>query len=127
MFSTVEKGDGSVAGSGYRGHPLGMKSLYPNPQLAAQRNLARRIERLLDGIEGADRGPDRWEVHHILNALGLLTLGDFPEGEHAMLLGEREPSQRADHHAEAVDASTETATLPQLRERLAQALTGELS
>ena len=104
-----------------------MKSLYPNPQIAAQRNLARRIERFLDGIEGADRGPDRWEVHHVLNALGLMTLGDFHEGEHAMLLAEREPSQRGGHHAEAATASTETATLPQLRERLAQALTGELS
>ncbi len=104
-----------------------MKSPYPNPQLAAQRNLARRIERFLGGIEGADRGPDRWEVHHVLNALGLMTLGDFHEGEHAMLLAEREPSQRGGHHAEAVDASTETATLKQLRERLAQALTGDLA
>ena len=56
-----------------------------------------------------------------------MTLGDFHEGEHAMLLAEREPSQRGGHHAEAVDASTETATLKQLRERLAQALTGDLA
>ena len=41
--------------------------------------------------------------------------------------GEREPSQRAGHHAEAADVSTETATLAQLRERLATALTGEVS
>jgi len=66
-----------------------MKTPYPNPQLAAQRNLARRIERFLDGIEGADRGPDKWEVHHVLNALGLMILGDFHEGEHAMMLAER--------------------------------------
>jgi hypothetical protein len=104
-----------------------MKNPYPNPRLAAQRNLARRIERFLDGIEGADRGPDKWEVHHVLNALGLMTLGDFHEGEHAMMLAEREPPHRAGHHAVAADASTETATLKQLRERLAQALTGEIT
>ena len=104
-----------------------MKSPYPNPQHVAQRNLTRRIERFLDGIEGADRGPDRWEVHHVLNALGLMTLGDFPEGEHAMMLAERESANRAGHHAEAADASTETATLKQLRERLTQALTGDIA
>ena len=103
-----------------------MKSPYPNPRLAAQRNLTRRIERFLDGIEGADRPPDRWEVHHILNALGLMTLGDFHEGEHGMTLAEREPSQRGGHHADAVATSTETATLAQLRERLEKALTGEV-
>ena len=50
-----------------------------------------------------------------------------PAASHAMLLAEREPSQRTGHHAEAADASTETATLTQLRERLATALTGEVS
>ena len=117
----------SLAAFAYGAHHRGMKSPYPNPRHAAQRNLARRIERFLDGIERADRRPDRWEVHHVLNALGLMTLGDFHEGEHSMMLAEREPSQRAGHHAEAADASTEMATLPQLRERLAKALTGEVS
>jgi hypothetical protein len=89
--------------------------------------LARRIERFLDGIEGAARRPDQWEVHHVLNALGLMTLGDFHEGEHAMMLAEREASQRSGHHAAAAAASTEAATLMQLRERLAKALSGEIS
>jgi hypothetical protein len=104
-----------------------MKSPYPNPRLAAQRNLARRVERFLDGIDGANRGPDQWEVHHVLNALGLMTLGDFHEGEHAMMLAEREAPQRSGHHAAAAAASTEAATLTQLREHLAKALSGEIS
>jgi len=39
---------------------------------------------------------------------------------------ETDPTARAGHHAEAVDASTETATLAQLHERLAKALAGEV-
>lgn len=42
-----------------------------------------------------------------------------------MMLAEREPANRGGHHAEAVDASTET--LQQLRKQLAQALTGDLA
>jgi hypothetical protein len=43
-----------------------------------------------------------------------------------MMLAEHEPAGRAGHHAAAADASTETATLTQLSERLVQALTGEI-
>jgi hypothetical protein len=103
-----------------------MKSPYPNPQVAARRNLSLRIGRLLDNIAHADREPDRWEIHHVLNALGLMTLGDFYEGEHAMMLAEREPAGRGGHHAAAVDAATETATLKQLRGQLAKAAAGEV-
>jgi hypothetical protein len=99
---------------------------YPNPQVAARRNLSLRIERTLASFEKTGREPDRWEVHHVLNALGMLTLGDFTEGERAMLLAEREPEKRGGHHAAAVDASTETATAEDLRIRLVKALAGEV-
>jgi hypothetical protein len=102
-----------------------MRSPYPNSQAAARRNPFLRVERLLTAIEKAGREPHRWEVHHFLNALGLMTIGDFYEGEHAMMLAEREPSGRGGITA-AVDASTEIASVKQLRERLRKAQTGEI-
>ena len=51
--------------------------------------VARRIERLLAGLQRARRQPNRREAYHLQNALEHLKKGEFVEAEAALLSAER--------------------------------------
>ena len=64
-------------------------SMNPSALATARRNLAQRIARFLDTLDGASRNPNSVEGSFVLSALGHLAVDLWPEGERAMLKAER--------------------------------------
>jgi hypothetical protein len=95
-------------------------TLNPTARATARRNVADRFDRFLDGLQRAQRQPNRRELFWLRQALVSLDNADYPEGEDAMDKAERAlaiPEQAAN------DPSTNAnATLEQLRSQLDQIL-----
>src|SRR5436190_20938500 len=97
----------------------------PAAVATARRNVAQRIERFLNGLERADRPPNRRELYHLWEALQKLEAGQYPEGEDAMLKAERiAPIPEAG--SPAVPES-DPVSIQELRAELRRTLEGSLS
>jgi hypothetical protein len=94
-------------------------SMNPAAIATARRNLAHRITRLLDKIEGENREPNRIEGDCVSSALTHLAVEQWPHGEQAMLRAERAEKARPKELAN-VRAAHEPFTIKHLRGVLAQ-------
>src|SRR5436190_1635607 len=91
-------------------------TLNPTARASARRNVAERIDRLLNGLERAQRAPTRRELFWLRQALVKLKEGEYPAGEDAMDKAER--ALPIPEHI-ANDLSTNAvATVEQLRTQL---------
>lgn len=63
-----------------------MSIVYPNPQDAAQRNLAQRIERYFKSATGLTGN----QAANLAEAVRSLQSGQYPTGEDAMMLAEKD-------------------------------------
>jgi len=63
--------------------------LNPAARATARRNVADRVDRFLNGLEGAKRQPNRRELFWLRIALANLQEGQHPAGEDAMDKAER--------------------------------------
>jgi hypothetical protein len=64
-------------------------TLNPTARATARRNVAERIDRFLNVLEGARRPPNRRELFWLRDALVNLQEGQYPAGEDAMHKAER--------------------------------------
>jgi hypothetical protein len=64
-------------------------TLNPVARATARRNVADRIDRFLNGLQGARRLPNRRELFWLRDALVNLEQGQYPEGEDAVDKAER--------------------------------------
>jgi hypothetical protein len=98
-------------------------TLNPTARTTARRNVAERIDRLLNGLEGARRQPNRRELFWLRDALVNLQEGQYPAGEDAMDKAER--ALVIPEHA-ANDLSTNAGvTVEQLRAQLDRIMKAE--
>lgn len=97
-------------------------SVAPTTTATARRNLAERIERLLDRIGGEAREADDWEAERLLRALGHLKAGSYPAGEQDMMWGEMEPLRRSAQMMANMSTTDEPPTAFELRARLEKIL-----
>jgi hypothetical protein len=98
-------------------------TLNPTARATARRNVAERIDRFLNGLEGARRLPNRRELFWLRETLGNLQEGQYPAGEEAMDKAER--ALPIPEHA-ANDPSTNAgATVEQLRVQLDEIMKAE--
>jgi hypothetical protein len=98
-----------------------MSAPYSNSEEAARRNLAQRVERVLESLEGAKRQPTASESYHLFDAIALLESNSYARGEEAALKAER---------AEAIELTgwtygAETLSLAGLRDALNRVLKGK--
>ena len=93
-------------------------TLSPTARATARRNVADRIDRILNGLQNVRRLPNRRELFWLREALANLQEGRYPAGEAAMDKAERTlaiPEQAAN------DPSTNAGvTVEQLRAQLDQ-------
>jgi hypothetical protein len=93
-------------------------TLNPTARATVRRNVVDRLNRFLNGLEGARRQPNRRELFWLRQALVSLDNADYPEGEDTMDKAER--ALPIPEHA-ANDLSTNAdVTLEQLRAQLDQ-------
>jgi hypothetical protein len=98
-------------------------TLNPTARATARRNVAERIDRFLNGLEGARRLPNRRELFWLRETLGSLQEGQYLVGEDAMDKAER--ALPIPEHA-ANDPSTNAgATVEQLRVQLDEIMKAE--
>ena len=97
-------------------------SLAPTTMASPRRNLALRIERLLDRIDGDAREADDWEAERLLRALRHLKAGSYPAGEQDMMWGEIEPPHRSAQMMAKMSTTDEPPTAAELRAQLAKIL-----
>ena len=97
-------------------------SLAPTTTATARRNLALRIERLLERIGGEAREADDWEAERLLRALRHLKAGSYAAGEQDMMWGEMEPSHRSAQMVAKMSTTDEPPTAAELRAELARIL-----
>jgi hypothetical protein len=64
-------------------------TLNPVAGVTARRNVAERINRFLNGLQGVPRLPNRRELFRLREALVNLEAGQYPAGEGAMDKAER--------------------------------------
>lgn len=110
----------SCAGLQAGAEPSGaVSTAMDKPDLAtstARRSLAQRIERSIDAIEGARRGPTQLEANHIVTAIGCLRQDLCRDGEAILHFAENGWGQ------ELVEPSDSLPTVRQLRDMLAEAV-----
>ena len=95
-------------------------TLNPIASATARRNVADRIDRLLNGLQHARRLPNRHELFWLRRALENLQESQYPEGEDAMDKAER-ALPIPDHASN--DLSTNAGmTVEQLRVQLSQTM-----
>jgi hypothetical protein len=98
-------------------------TLDPAELSAARRNVAKRVDRFLAGLDRARRLPNRRELFWLREALANLQEGQFPAGEDAVHKAERAVS--VPEHA-AHDLSTNAGTtVEELRSQLDRIMTAE--
>ena len=91
--------------------------------LTARRNVADRIDRFLNGLQGARRLPNRRELFWLREALVKLEEGQYPAGEDAMDKAER--TLAIPEHASNDPSTNAGATVEQLRAQLDQIMKAE--
>jgi hypothetical protein len=98
-------------------------TISPAAVVTARRNVAQRIERLLNVVDRAHRPPSRREIFYVRHALELVKVGRYPDAEEALMRAERALPVPTDE-AHGLDTNPTTTTV-QLRAHLAEALTSE--
>jgi len=98
-------------------------ALNPTARATAHRNVADRIDRFLNGLQGARRLPNRRELFWLREALVNLQEGQYPAGEEAMDKAER--ALPVPEHAVSDLSTNSGATVEQLRAQLDQIMKAE--
>jgi hypothetical protein len=97
-------------------------TLNPTARATARRNVADRIDRFLNGLQGARRPPNRRELFWFSDALVNLEAGQYPAGEEAMDKAER--THAIPEHAAKDPSTTAGVAVEQLRAQLDQIMKG---
>lgn len=102
-----------------------MESLTIKAQQTARRNLAQRIERVVEAIAKVNGEPTPWESHYLSLAIGDLAAKHYAKGEDTALWAENQAVFDHPVHPKPLPADARTATLAELRARLAEVARSE--
>lgn len=102
-----------------------MEGITLKAQQTARRNLAQRIERNIETIAKTAREPTPWEQHYLSLAIDDLAARHYAKGEDTALWAEGQAVFDHPVHPKPLPADARTATLAELRARLAEVARGE--
>lgn len=102
-----------------------MDGLTLKAQQTARRNLAQRIERIIETIAKTAREPTPWEQHYLSLAIDDLDARHYAKGEGTALWAQGQAVFDHPVHPKPLPAHARTATLAELRARLTEVVAGE--
>jgi hypothetical protein len=98
-----------------------MSASSSNSEETTRRNLAQRVERVLESLEGAKRQPTASESYYLFEAIALLESHSYARGEEAALKAERS----AGFELTGWSYGVETLSVAGLRDALNRVLKGK--